>query len=255
MQPNYAEIVRQQRRAADRVAGHLWEFLALGDGAAALATSGAQPGYVPEEGESRAHTFHWIRNLAALGTVDTTVTADHPLAAVFSKNGARTYVAANITAAPLTVTFSDGTSARRAPRATVRQRRAHLVGRHGRRRRPRARPRPRPPPRRRSRPRRARRPHPTPPPTPTPTPDPHGAGHALPAVRRRLVTGAAGPGDPGRRSARGPRRRRRGRAADAAVFTATGLSARRRAGRPHSTLAVDAGTAVGNGTARRCPTT
>ena len=44
-----------------------------------------QPELHPEEGESRAHTFHWIRNLAALGNVDTTVTANHPLAAVFSK--------------------------------------------------------------------------------------------------------------------------------------------------------------------------
>jgi hypothetical protein len=40
--------------------------------------------------------------------VDTGVTADTPLYAVFTKNGVRTYVAANITAVPITVTFSDG---------------------------------------------------------------------------------------------------------------------------------------------------
>jgi hypothetical protein len=86
----------------------LWSFQALGNGDQALANLRANPGYTPEEGESRAHTFHWIRNLAALGTVDTSVTANTPLYAVFTKNGARTYAATNLTAAPLTVTFSDG---------------------------------------------------------------------------------------------------------------------------------------------------
>ncbi|MBA8793145.1 endoglucanase Acf2 [Friedmanniella endophytica] len=87
-----------------------WEYLALGDGPRALAKFRANPGFTSEEGESKAHTFHWIDNLAALGTVDSGVTAGHPLAAVFTRNGARTYVAANITASPLTVRFSDGTS-------------------------------------------------------------------------------------------------------------------------------------------------
>jgi endoglucanase Acf2 len=86
----------------------LWSFQALDNGDTALANLRANPGYTPEEGESRAHTFHWIRNLAALGRVDTTVTANTPLYAVFTKNGARTYVASNLTGSPLTVTFSDG---------------------------------------------------------------------------------------------------------------------------------------------------
>ncbi len=88
----------------------LYEFLALGDGDQALANYRANNGFTPEEGESRAHTFHWIRNLAALGTVDTGVTADHPLAAVFTRNGARTYVAANTGGTALTVRFSNGTT-------------------------------------------------------------------------------------------------------------------------------------------------
>ncbi|MEU7961283.1 glycosyl hydrolase [Micromonospora humida] len=107
---NYAELVRNNGGEPTVWQDILWQFLALGDPDAALAKLRANPGYTPEEGESRAHTFHWIRNLAALGQVDTTVTASHPLAAVFSRNGARTYVASNITAAPLTVRFSDGTS-------------------------------------------------------------------------------------------------------------------------------------------------
>ncbi|MFF0308088.1 glycosyl hydrolase [Streptosporangium sp. NPDC004379] len=106
---NYDEVVRNNGGEPTVWQDILWEYLALGDGDTALAKLRAAPGYTPEEGESRAHTFHWIRNLAALGTVDATVVADHPLAKVFSKNGARTYVASNITGTDMTVTFSNGT--------------------------------------------------------------------------------------------------------------------------------------------------
>ncbi|MGC4768357.1 glycosyl hydrolase [Micromonospora sp. DT44] len=106
---NYAELVRNNGGPPTVWQDILWQFQALGDPDAALANLRANPGYTPEEGESRAHTFHWIRNLAALGTVDTTVSANHPLSAVFSRNGARTYVASNPTANPITVTFSNGT--------------------------------------------------------------------------------------------------------------------------------------------------
>ncbi|TWJ25333.1 glycosyl hydrolase [Micromonospora endolithica] len=106
---NYAELVRNNGGEPTVWQDIHWQFLALGDPDAALTKLRANPGYVPEEGESRAHTFHWVRNLATLGTPDATVTANHPLAAVFTRNGARTYVASNITASPLTVTFSNGT--------------------------------------------------------------------------------------------------------------------------------------------------
>jgi endoglucanase Acf2/chitodextrinase len=61
-----------------------------------------------ERGNSRANVYHWIHNLNALGTTDRAVTSDHPLYAVFNKQGARTYVAYNMTSAPITVSFSDG---------------------------------------------------------------------------------------------------------------------------------------------------
>jgi len=104
----YAEMVRNNGGEPTLWKDMLWQYLALGDPDAALSKFRADTGYTPEEGESKAHTFHWIRNLAALGQVDTTVTANHPLAKVFSKNGAKTYVASNITNAALTVNFSDG---------------------------------------------------------------------------------------------------------------------------------------------------
>ena len=104
----YAEMVRNKGGEPTLWRDMLWQYLALGDPDGALSRFRANTSYPPEEGESKAHTFHWIRNLAALGQVDATVTASHPLAKVFVKNGAKTYVASNITNAAQTVTFSDG---------------------------------------------------------------------------------------------------------------------------------------------------
>jgi hypothetical protein len=106
---NYAEIVKSAGGAPREWQDIIWSFLATGDPATALTNFRANSTFPSEEGETKAHTFHWIDNLAALGVIDTTVTANHPLAVVFSKNGARTYVASNVTAVPLTVTYSDGT--------------------------------------------------------------------------------------------------------------------------------------------------
>ncbi|MFD0821222.1 glycosyl hydrolase, partial [Micromonospora zhanjiangensis] len=106
---NYAELVRNNGGPPTVWQDIIWEFLALGDPDTALANLRANGGYTPEEGESRGHTFHWIRNLAALGAVDTSVRASHPLATVFTRAGARTYVASNVSGSPITVTFSDGT--------------------------------------------------------------------------------------------------------------------------------------------------
>ncbi len=105
---NYQEIVASSAGAPHEWQDVIWSFLATGDPDAALALYRANNSFVPEEGESKAHTFHWIRNLAALGVLDTSVTADSPLAVTFVKSGARTYVAANVTTMPLTVTFSTG---------------------------------------------------------------------------------------------------------------------------------------------------
>ncbi|MCA2217692.1 glycosyl hydrolase [Jidongwangia harbinensis] len=104
----YAELVRNNGGEPGVWRDMHWQFLALGDPDAALSKFRANSSFTSEEGESKAHTFHWIRNLAALGLVERTITANHPLAKVFSKNGTKTYVASNITATALTVTFSDG---------------------------------------------------------------------------------------------------------------------------------------------------
>ncbi|WP_354644764.1 glycosyl hydrolase [Kitasatospora camelliae] len=117
---DYQDMLTNSGHTRPTIWTDIWyEFLALGDGDKALAAFRADNSFTSEEGESKAHTFHWIRNLAALGTVDTAVTADSPLASVFVKNGARTYVAANITANSRTVHFSDGTTVNVPPGKTV----------------------------------------------------------------------------------------------------------------------------------------
>ena len=85
-----------------------WSYLALTDPAAAIAKFDANAGYTPEEGQSKAFTYHWIHNLNALGRPLSNVTSSSPTAVVFDKGGKRTYVAYNFGSAATTVTFSDG---------------------------------------------------------------------------------------------------------------------------------------------------
>ncbi|GAA3609220.1 glycosyl hydrolase [Microlunatus ginsengisoli] len=106
---NYDEIVRNRGGEPTAWQDILWEFLALGDGDLALSKFKANPNFVSEEGETKAHTYHWIDNLAKLGNVDASLTANYPLAAAFTKSGKKTYVVSNIATSALTVTFSDGT--------------------------------------------------------------------------------------------------------------------------------------------------
>ncbi|MFD3516383.1 glycosyl hydrolase [Streptomyces sp. NPDC058657] len=106
---NLTELVRENGGPAVEWRDILWEFESLADPAAAKAKWDAgHAGYTPEQGESKAHTYHWITTLDTLGAPDTTVTGDIPTSAVFTKGSVRTYAAHNFSAAPRTVTFSDG---------------------------------------------------------------------------------------------------------------------------------------------------
>ncbi|MFE0202906.1 glycosyl hydrolase [Streptomyces sp. NPDC058985] len=106
---NLSELVRENGGPAVEWRDILWEFESLADPAAARAKWDAgQAAYTPEQGESKAHTYHWIGTLDTLGAPDTTVTGDIPTAAAFSKGTVRTYAAHNFGASPRTVTFSDG---------------------------------------------------------------------------------------------------------------------------------------------------
>jgi len=68
---------------------------------------------IPEEGETKAHTYHWVYTLKQLGHLATgtgALTANHPAAVAFNKNGSLTYIAYNFGCSALNVAYSDGTS-------------------------------------------------------------------------------------------------------------------------------------------------
>jgi endoglucanase Acf2 len=91
----------------------MWGTLAFADPAAALTRFGGAMGfnnYAAFDGESKAHIYHMVMNLNALGAVQRKVQADAPSYAVFDKGAVRTYVAYNPDAAPRTVKFTDGTT-------------------------------------------------------------------------------------------------------------------------------------------------
>ncbi|MFC6633223.1 glycosyl hydrolase [Microbulbifer taiwanensis] len=91
-----------------------WNIWAMTDGAAAVADFNTMNfNYTPEQGETRAHTYHWIhtyKNLGHLASGNGSLSADYPAALAFDNNGQKTYLAYNFGATARTVNFSDGTS-------------------------------------------------------------------------------------------------------------------------------------------------
>jgi endoglucanase Acf2 len=88
-----------------------WNLWAMTDADAAITDYNSVSNYEPEQGESKAHTYHWIHTFAALGHLVTgtgSLTSDHPAALAFDKDGERTYVVYNFTDQATTVTYSDG---------------------------------------------------------------------------------------------------------------------------------------------------
>lgn len=115
---NYDEIVAERNGPPTIWKDVLWQYLALGDPARALSAFLADPTYEPFDGESRAHTLHWLGTLKAMGHVAPDITADVATYAVFrDAAGDRTYVAHNATSSSRLVTFSDGFSMTVGPRS------------------------------------------------------------------------------------------------------------------------------------------
>ncbi|MGW7412347.1 glycosyl hydrolase [Streptomyces sp. NPDC054863] len=117
---NIAEMERENGGPAVEWRDLLWEFESLADPASAYAKWNTAGGnYTPEQGESKAHTYHWLRTLDALGAPDMSVSGDLPTSAVLTKNGIRTYTAHNHATTARTVTFSDGRTLSVPPRSTA----------------------------------------------------------------------------------------------------------------------------------------
>lgn len=108
---NYEEIVAERNGQPIIWQDILWEYLALSDPDLALSYYYADSDYEPFDGESRAHTLHWLYNMKKMGHVDTSITADVPTYAVFhDAAGDLTYIAYNAGSVDRLVNFSDGHS-------------------------------------------------------------------------------------------------------------------------------------------------
>ena len=86
----------------------MWEYLAFINPEQAIELYDSYPDRNLKFGISDAQTYHWLHAMNVLGTVETSVTADAPIAAAFSKDGELIYTAHNYGNDPLDVTFSDG---------------------------------------------------------------------------------------------------------------------------------------------------
>jgi endo-1,3(4)-beta-glucanase len=95
-----------------------WNLWSMTNADAAIADYNTVSSYEPEQGESKAHTYHWINTFKALGHLAMgtgELTSDHPAAIAFDKDGQRTYVVYNFTDQATTVTYSDGHTVNASP--------------------------------------------------------------------------------------------------------------------------------------------
>ncbi|MFM2335540.1 MAG: hypothetical protein RIS91_1543 [Bacteroidota bacterium] len=85
-----------------------WEFLAMTNPQKAIELYNSNPNRNLKFGISDAQTYHWLHALNALGRINPDITANHPLAMAFHKDGKSIYVAKNNGLDTLKVTYSDG---------------------------------------------------------------------------------------------------------------------------------------------------
>ncbi|MDF1696741.1 MAG: glycosyl hydrolase [Saprospiraceae bacterium] len=85
-----------------------WKYLSFLDPQAAIDLYDSYPDRNLKFGVSDAQTYHWLHAMNVLGTVNIDITANHPIAASFSKDGEIIYVAHNYSDEAIEVLFSDG---------------------------------------------------------------------------------------------------------------------------------------------------
>ncbi len=85
-----------------------WKFLSMTDAQKAINLYNSYENRNLKFGISDAQTYHWLHAMNALGIVESSITADYPIASAFDNNGDKTYVAHNYSDTTITVNFSDG---------------------------------------------------------------------------------------------------------------------------------------------------
>lgn len=85
-----------------------WKFLAFQDAPKAIQLYNSYANRNLKFGISDAQTYHWLHALNALGTLQSEITANHPLAVVFKKDTQLIYVAKNYSSDTLKIQYSNG---------------------------------------------------------------------------------------------------------------------------------------------------
>lgn len=129
----WTEITQNTGILTNQVNDNLWhdimyQYLSFTDPEAAIELYNSNPDRNLKFGVSDAQTYHWLHTMNALGKVSTTVTSDSPLAAVFVKDGEKTYVAHNYGDETQIVNFSDGFVLEVPPGKLVTSRDANIAG-------------------------------------------------------------------------------------------------------------------------------
>ncbi|RNC85632.1 MAG: T9SS C-terminal target domain-containing protein [Balneola sp.] len=108
---NYNDIVTELGGQPALWKDVLWSYLALSDPELAISYYLSDTDYEPFDGESKAHTLHWLYNLKEMGHFNTEVYADIATYSVFvNEDSDTTYTAYNAEASDRLVTFTDGFS-------------------------------------------------------------------------------------------------------------------------------------------------
>ncbi len=85
-----------------------WKFLSFVNPQEAIDLYNSYPNRIMKFGISDAQTYHWLHAMNAMGAIESSLTANYPIAAAFNKDGELIYVAHNYSNSPIAVTFSNG---------------------------------------------------------------------------------------------------------------------------------------------------
>lgn len=106
---NYNELLAERVGLPIHWKDVFWQYLSMSNADLALSYYNADQNYEPFNGETKAHTLHWLYNMKEMGHYNTEVTADVPTYAVFvNQTDDTTYVAFNANPIEKMITFSDG---------------------------------------------------------------------------------------------------------------------------------------------------
>jgi endoglucanase Acf2 len=106
---NFAEVYKRSNGAIYSWRDYLLMYLSLAEPDRALKMYEDDTYFEVEFGNTKLLLKHWLKNMKALGQVDTTVTANIPTYGVFKGPNGKTYTAYNGGSDPKEVEFSDGT--------------------------------------------------------------------------------------------------------------------------------------------------